>query len=82
MVDSLLYAVDPRLEHPSQIKRKPRPDTTRVPWMDIDTFVDILRSGFEEMKREEDELLMGMGNTSLLSGVEELEKVGDDMALD
>ncbi|KAF1848871.1 uncharacterized protein K460DRAFT_278256, partial [Cucurbitaria berberidis CBS 394.84] len=65
MVDSLLNAVDHTLPDPKTSIKQRRPDTTRTPWMDVDTFFGILRSGFEELKKEEESMVLGMGEVSL-----------------
>ena len=73
---SLLSAADPQFPHPDVIEKLRRPEAKRVPWMDVDSFFKILRSGFKKMKEEE--LIFSMGRTSLLSASEALnQKQGD-----
>ncbi|KAI4907183.1 hypothetical protein J4E90_009685 [Alternaria incomplexa] len=64
-VRSLVQAVDPSLPAPKAIQNRPRSDLTRVPWMDVDDFFRLLRSGFEKLREDEENLASALGGTTL-----------------
>jgi hypothetical protein len=61
LVDALVNAVDPNLPPPAEIKaRAPLLGPARIPWLDTDGLINILTSGIERLKRDEEEVLSGM----------------------
>ena len=64
-VRSLVQAVDPSLPAPKAIQNRPRSDLTRVPWMDVDDFFRLLKSGFEKLRKEEEDMVSALGGTTL-----------------
>ncbi|KAF1939491.1 hypothetical protein EJ02DRAFT_436342 [Clathrospora elynae] len=82
LLTSLGTTVDPTLAQPDIIIEESRPKATRTPWIDVDTFFAIPRSGIDKLK-EGESLSRGMAFTSLLSHSERLWKdqidITDDM---
>ena len=64
-VRSLVQAVDPSLPAPKAIQNRSRPDMTRVPWIDSDALFRLLRSGFEKLRKEEEDMVSALGGTTL-----------------
>lgn len=69
LIQALLGAVPSDLPHPMVIQKGPRPSQSGEPWMDMDTFFEILRSGLEAVEEEFDDVLDVYGEASL--GVED-----------
>ncbi|KAH7093554.1 hypothetical protein FB567DRAFT_587983 [Paraphoma chrysanthemicola] len=66
IVDALLAVDVGAVAHPSVI-RKQRPPQVREPWLDVDTFFEILESGLEAVEEEKDEVF-GLFECTSLSG--------------